>query len=208
MTIYTVGHSTHPLEVLIALLHAWDVQTLCDVRTVPRSRTNPQFNADTLPAALAAAGIGYVHLAALGGLRGRRNDGEPSCNAGWENTSFRNYADYARTPAFAAGLATLLDQAALTTCALMCAEAVWWRCHRRILTDYLLARGVPVRHIMSATQADAARLTPFAEVQPDGTLCYPGPAAAAEAHDDPAGAPALSPGTDGGGAAPATGEPG
>jgi uncharacterized protein (DUF488 family) len=202
LTIYTVGHSTHPLPELVEWLHAWQVRTLVDVRTVPRSRTNPQFNADVLPEALAAAGLRYVHSAALGGLRGRRKAAGPSPNAAWENPSFRNYADYGLTPAFAAGLDALLALAAEATCAIMCAEAVWWRCHRRIISDYLLARGVVVYHIMSLTRADPATLTPFAEVQPNGTVRYP--------HLDgaPAGAPAVSPGPDRRGAAPPPGEPG
>ena len=161
MTIYTVGHSTRSLDELIVVLRQWAVQTVVDVRTVPRSRTNPQFNADSLPAALAGAGLGYRHLAALGGLRGRRQDGGPSCNTAWENAGFRNYADYAQTPAFASGLEELLAFAAASTCAIMCAEAVWWRCHRRIITDYLLARAVPVLHIMSATQAELGPPDPF-----------------------------------------------
>jgi uncharacterized protein (DUF488 family) len=208
MIIYTVGHSTHPLDEFLALLHGWHVQTLVDVRTVPRSRTNPQFNTGTLPGALAEAGLRYEHLAALGGLRGRRKGAAPSPNIAWENTSFRNYADYAQTPAFAAGLDALLALGAEATCAIMCAEAVWWRCHRRIISDYLLVRGVTVYHIMSLTKADPATLTPFAEVQPDGTLCYPGPDAVPGLDGHPAGSPALPPGSDGLGPAPPPGEPG
>lgn len=202
MTIYTVGHSTRSLEALIELLRAWDVRTLVDVRTVRRSRTNPQFNGDTLPEALAAGGLRYVALEALGGLRGRRKAAGPSPNTGWENASFRNYADYAQTPAFAAGLDALLSLAAKTPCAIMCAEAVWWRCHRRIISDYLLVRGVTVLHIMSLTRADPATLTPFAEVQPDGTLRYP------RLDGDPAGPPAVPPGSDRLGPAPPPGQPG
>jgi uncharacterized protein (DUF488 family) len=208
MTIYTIGHSTRTLDELITVLRAWTVQILVDVRTVPRSRTNPQFNADTLPAAMAGAGLGYTHLAALGGLRGRRKQAGPSCNTAWENTSFRNYADYAQTPAFAAGLADLLALADQAPCAIMCAEAVWWRCHRRIIADYLLARNLTVLHIMSATKIEPAHLTQFAEVQPDGTICYPGPAAPPGAYAAAASATPLPPGSDGAGAAPPAHESG
>jgi uncharacterized protein (DUF488 family) len=208
MIIYTVGHSTHPLEAFIALLHAWQVQTLVDVRTVPRSRTNPQFNADTLPAALAGAGLRYVHLGALGGLRARGKAAGPPLNTAWENTSFRNYADYAETPAFAGGLNALLALAAEATCAIMCAEAVWWRCHRRIISDYLLVRGVTVYHIMTLTKADPATLTPFAEVQSDGTLRYPAPSAIPGLDGHPAGSAPLPPEPDGLGPAPPPGKPG
>lgn len=167
--ILTVGHSTHPLDEFIELLRAHGVTRVIDVRTVPRSRKNPQFNRDTLPAALAAAGIGYEHVPALGGLRRARPD---SPNQGWRNASFRGYADYMQTPAFADAVAGLIDRAAEDRLALMCAEAVPWRCHRSLIADALLVRGVPVRHIMSRTQANPHRLTPFACV--DGlTITYP-----------------------------------
>ena len=172
MIVYTVGHSTRTLEELVCVLRAWGVQTLVDVRTVPRSRTNPQFNADVLPGALHAEGIEYVRAPGLGGRRGKKK-GSPSRNTAWENESFRNYADYAETPAFAQALDELLERAARSTCAIMCAEAVWWRCHRRIIADYLLARGVPVRHILSEARAEDATPTPFLELEPDGTLSYP-----------------------------------
>jgi uncharacterized protein (DUF488 family) len=135
------------------------------VRTVPRSRTNPQFNADVLPAALRAEGIEYVRAPGLGGLRGKKK-GSPSRNTAWDNESFRNYADYAQTPAFARALDELLERAARSTCAIMCAEAVWWRCHRRIIADYLLARGVSVRHILGEDRAEDAKPTPFVERGP------------------------------------------
>jgi uncharacterized protein (DUF488 family) len=174
MVVYTIGHSTRTLEDLVRLLRAWGVQTLVDVRTVPRSRTNPQFNADVLPAALAAEGIEYVHMAGLGGLRGKKKSA-PSRNTAWENASFRNYADYAQTPPFARALDELLERAARSTCAIMCAEALWWRCHRRIIADYLLARGASVRHILAEARAEDAKPTPFLELEPDGTLSYPEP---------------------------------
>jgi uncharacterized protein (DUF488 family) len=180
MTVWTIGHSTRTIEEFAALLCENGVDFVVDIRTVPRSRTNPQYNGDALPDALARYGIGYRHLAALGGLRGRRKDG-PSCNMGWRNDSFRNYADYAMTPAFAAGLAELRGLEAERRPAMMCAEAVWWRCHRRIVSDYLLAAGDTVVHILGPGKAEAARLTPGAETQPDGTLIYSAAAAAAEA---------------------------
>ncbi len=180
--IYTIGHSTLAQNEFIAVLQSYGIGLLADIRTVPRSRTNPQYNLDALPAALAEAGIGYTHLARLGGLRGRRKDlpaGE-SPNGAWQNTSFRNYADYALTPAFAGGLAELIALATGPT-AIMCAEAVWWRCHRRIVADYLLVRGVPVRDLIPPAPPEAHKLTPFACVQPDGTILYPPPE---EAPDD------------------------
>ncbi len=143
------------------------------MRSVPRSRFNPQFNSDALPATLAAAGIGYRHLAALGGLRHRPKAAPPSPNGLWQNEAFQAYADYALTAPFRAGLGELLALAADRTPAIMCAEAVWWRCHRRIVSDYLLIRGADVRHIMAAGKTEAASLTPGAEPQPDGSILYP-----------------------------------
>ena len=171
-TIYTIGHSTRSLAELVALLQQAGVDLLVDVRSVPRSRTNPQFNADTLPAALAVAGIGYRHLAALGGLRGRRKDCGPSRNTLWRSDAFRNYADYAATDEFRTGLAALKALASEGACAIMCAEAVWWRCHRRIIADYLLAQGIPVAHIMAPGRIEPATPTPGARPLPDGTLLY------------------------------------
>lgn len=173
-TIYTIGHSTRAVAELVALLREAQVDLLVDVRTVPRSRTNPQFNADTLPAALKAHGIAYRHLASLGGLRGRRRDQGPSPNTFWDNASFRNYADYAMTQAFRNGLAELRALARQHTCVIMCAEAVWWRCHRRIIADYLLAAGDRVCHIMGTEKIEPARITKAAAIQPDGTLVYLG----------------------------------
>jgi uncharacterized protein (DUF488 family) len=170
---YTIGHSTRSIAKLAALLGEAGADLLVDVRTVPRSRTNPQFNADALPEALARYGIGYRHLRRLGGLRGRRKDQQPSPNTFWENASFRNYADYAATPEFRAGLTELCTLARTSTCAVMCAEAMWWRCHRRIIADYLLAGSRPVFHIMAPGKIEPAHMTPAAVVQPDGTLVYP-----------------------------------
>jgi uncharacterized protein (DUF488 family) len=171
--VLTVGHSTRPLAGFIALLAAHAVSRLIDVRTVPRSRHNPQFNGDTLPAALEVAGIGYAHVAGLGGFR-RTHPG--SLNIGWRNVSFRGYADYMQTPEFAETLAGLIEQAARERIALMCAEAVPWRCHRSLIADALVVHGIRAEEIISATRLQAHTLTPFARV--DGTvITYPPPMA-------------------------------
>ena len=172
MTVFTIGHSTRTAEQLIALLQRNGVNMLVDVRTIPRSRTNPQFNQDALPLALEPAGIGYRHMKALGGLRGKPKEG--SRNTAWRNGSFRNYADYAATPAFRDGLRELQTIAQRRTPSIMCAEAVWWRCHRRIIADYLLAGGIDVRHILSEAPPELARLTPGAQLEADGSLVYAG----------------------------------
>ena len=171
-TVFTIGHSTRPIPEFVALLKQVAVDLLVDVRSVPRSRTNPQFNADALSVSLAAAGITYCHLHALGGLRHRRKDAPPSPNTLWRNLAFRNYADYAVTDAFRVGLNQLRALAGKRRCAIMCAEAVWWRCHRRIITDYLLAEGIQVAHIMGHGKIDLAKLTPGVRSRPDGTLVY------------------------------------
>jgi uncharacterized protein (DUF488 family) len=170
---FTIGHSTRSLPEFVGLLRESAVTMLVDVRTVPRSRTNPQFNRDSLPGDLAAFGIGYRHIAALGGLRGRRRGEAPSPNGFWENASFRNYADHAATSAFRAGLEELRSLGHAQRCAIMCAEAVWWRCHRRIIADYLIAAGESVCHIMGPGKIEQARLTSAARPAPDGTLVYP-----------------------------------
>src|SRR5665213_1722775 len=172
-TIFTIGHSTRPIGEFVALLQQVSVDMLVDVRSIPRSRTNPQFNADALPDTLLEVGISYRHLAALGGLRHRKKGATPSRNTFWQVASFRNYADYAATDAFRIGLDELRALARDNCCAIMCAEAVWWRCHRRIIADYLLTQGVPVMHIMGLDKIDPAKLTPGARAQPDGTLVYP-----------------------------------
>jgi uncharacterized protein (DUF488 family) len=172
-TIFTIGHSTRTIGEFLALLRQEAVDLLVDVRSIPRSRANPQFNADALPAALAEAGIAYRHLPALGGLRHRARGGVPSPNTLWRVAAFRNYADYAATAAFRMGLDELRGLARDHCCAIMCADAVWWRCHRRIIADYLLAEGIPVAHIMGVHKIDPARLTPGVRSLPGGTLVYP-----------------------------------
>ena len=169
---FTIGHSTHALDEFIAMLRAAGARFVADVRTMPRSRTNPQFNTDVLPGALGHAGIGYEHIAALGGLRGRNPAIAPEVNGGWDNASFHNYADYAMTEPFRAGLARLIETGARERCAIMCAEAVWWRCHRRIITDYLLAEGEADFHIVAGDVPEPAKITPNA-VARDGVLVYP-----------------------------------
>lgn len=169
---FTIGHSTRSIPDFVDLLQSSGVQLVVDVRTVPRSRTNPQFNKDSLPASLAEYQIGYEHLAKLGGLRGRQRQQAQSPNGFWQNESFRNYADYAGTEGFREGLRELRELGRERCCAVMCAEAVWWRCHRRIIADYLLAAGERVCHILGPGHVDAAELTAAARPQPDGTLIY------------------------------------
>jgi uncharacterized protein (DUF488 family) len=169
----TVGHSNRSLDGFIALLRAADVALLVDIRTIPRSRANPQFNGDTLGEALAPVQIGYERIAALGGLRGRTKGLPEGLNAGWINKSFRNYADYALTEPFREGLDQLVHDGRERRAAVMCSEAVWWRCHRRIVADYLIARGESVLHIMGEGRLEPASLTPAAVVQPDRTIRYP-----------------------------------
>ena len=168
--IFTIGHSTRSTGELVELLKEAGVERLVDVRSVPRSRANPQFNADALPDPLAVAG-----MAALGGLRHHPKGAPVSPNTLWRSDAFRNYANYAMTPAFGAGLDRLCGLAHDERCAIMCAEAVWWRCHRRIIADYLLARGVAVFHIMGSAKLEPATLTPGARTRPDGTILYADP---------------------------------
>jgi uncharacterized protein (DUF488 family) len=165
----TIGHSNRPLDELIAMLQAHGADLLVDVRTVPKSRHNPQFNTDNLPGPLLRAGIEYLHMPGLGGLRRARIG---SINSGWRNDSFRGYADYMQTPEFEAALGGLIHVAEGRHAAVMCAEAVPWRCHRSLIADALTARGIPVEHIMSAAKREPHRMTSFARV--DGTrLTYP-----------------------------------
>jgi uncharacterized protein (DUF488 family) len=167
--ILTVGHSTRTIEEFIHLLQAHGVSKVVDVRTIPRSRHNPQFNAGSLPRSLKKAGIGYIHLPGLGGLR-RAN--RPSINMGWRNASFRGFADYMQTPAFQQSLQELIEMGTDNQLVLMCAEAVPWRCHRSLIADALEARGIPAEHILSPTSRKVHVLTPFAKVE--GTrITYP-----------------------------------
>ena len=170
---FSIGHSTRSLIELVEVLRSAEVSLLADIRTVPRSRTNPQFNRDTLPASLAASEISYEHMAALGGLRPKSRTVATEVNAFWTNESFHNYADYALSEEFHAALDRLLEEGARQRCAIMCSEAVWWRCHRRIVADYLLARHEEVFHIMGHRRLEAARLTPGAVIRPDATVVYP-----------------------------------
>ena len=172
MTVYTIGHSTRTLPELAALLVEHGIAVLADVRSIPRSRTNPQFNLDVLPASLEEFGIAYQHFPELGGRRHHPRGAPPSPNTFWQNDSFRNYADYAATEPFRLGLTRLRDLATGRRCAIMCSEAVWWRCHRRIISDYLLAEGVPVMHIMGPGRMEPATLTPNAHSLSNGTLVY------------------------------------
>jgi uncharacterized protein (DUF488 family) len=172
-TVFTIGHSTRSFDELVEVLQAHRIRVLADIRTMRRSRTNPQFNEETFGPALAAAGIRYVAMPALGGLRGKTKREGTSPNDGWEVAAFRNYADYAETSAFDDGLRALMSIASAERTAIMCAEAVWWRCHRRIVADHLLARGVRVVHLFTKTHEEEATLTPFAVVGPRGRVRYP-----------------------------------
>ena len=172
LPVYTIGHSNHPLDEFVSLLRVGAVTRVVDVRTIPRSRANPQYNLHSLPAELAAYQVGHRYIAALGGLRGKSAGVAAETNAMWRNRSFHNYADYALTPAFREGLQELLDVAARERCAIMCAEAVWWRCHRRIIADYLIAAGRTVLHLMAPAKAEPARLTPGAVLH-NGEVTYP-----------------------------------
>lgn|ERR1043166_672208 len=167
--ILTVGHSTRPLAEFVELLRAHGVRRLVDVRTIPRSRHNPQFNQNSLPGTLQKEGMSYVHLPALGGLRHAASD---SANLGWRNASFRGFADYMQTEAFAGGINELVRLAGESPTAIMCAEAVPWRCHRSLIADALLVRGFPVEHILSPSRRQPHVLTPFAKVRGE-TITYP-----------------------------------
>ena len=170
---FTIGHSTRAIPEFVRLLQAAGVQMLADIRTVPRSRTNPQYNKDVLPAELASFQIGYEHIAELGGLRGKTHDVAERTNGFWNNRSFHNYADYAMGPRFRAGLERLRSLGRERPTAMMCSEAVWWRCHRRIVADYLLCRGETVFHLMGDDRIEPAMLTTAAQRLPSGELVYP-----------------------------------
>ena len=167
--VLTIGHSTRTLEEFIGLLQAHAAARVVDVRTIPRSRHNPQFNRDSLPDSLKKAGLGYVHMPGLGGLRHAKAD---SINRGWRNASFRGYADYMQTPEFRRSVKELIRLAKHEQIAVMCAEAVPWRCHRSLIADALLVRGIRVENIMSLTHRPVHTLTPFAKVR-GTTITYP-----------------------------------
>lgn len=167
--IFTVGHSTLPIERFVGLLQTYGIERLADIRTVPRSRHNPQFNAEPLADALRAENIECVPLASLGGLRHPRKD---SLNTGWRNESFRGYADYMQTDAFQSGFDALIQMSRQKRVAIMCAEAVPWRCHRSLVADALIVRGIPVIDILSDTSQQVHKLTPFARVV-GTTITYP-----------------------------------
>jgi len=170
--VYTVGHSTRSADELIAILNEAGATRIVDVRPFPMSRRHPQFNKDALTASLRAAGIDYRHMPELGGRRARSK--RPSRNGLWKVEAFRNYADYAETPEFRAALDALETLARERPTAFMCAEAVWWQCHRRLIADYMLARGWTVVHLLALGQRQSATLTPGAVPHEDGTIEYPG----------------------------------
>ena len=171
-TVFTIGHSNRPLPEFLGLLAAHGIDLVADVRKMPRSRANPQFNGNTLAGELEAAGIGYEQIPELAGLRSRAKSRATAANAGWRNASFHAYADYMQTAEFAEGMRQLLALAADRRVAVMCAEAVWWRCHRQLIADALVVRGVTVRHILGAGRADEHKLRDMARVS--GTsVTYP-----------------------------------
>ncbi len=187
---YTIGHSTRSIPEFVGLLRIADITLVVDIRTVRRSRANPQFNSDALPESLSAAGIGYEHIDELGGLRGKAKDIPPSLNAFWINQSFHSYADYALSAAFFAGLDRLVTLGRQNRSAILCAETLWWRCHRRIVADYLISRGETVFHLMGNDKIEPAKLTDGVTVRDDGALVYP-PSHRARVSDRRAWIPAV-----------------
>ena len=181
-SILTIGHSTRPIDEFIKLLRQHGIEQLVDIRTIPRSRRNPQFSSEALAKSVEDNGIGYVHLKELGGLRHPRPD---SINTGWRNASFRGYADYMQTAEFEEALRRLLQLCEDKRCAAMCAEAVPWRCHRSLLADALVARGIPVEHILSGSQREVHSLTPFARIE-NGRVTYSAAKAGAALSNAPA----------------------
>ena len=167
--VFTIGHSTHPIAEFVQILKANGVKRVIDIRTIPRSRHNPQFNGEALAESLRASGIAYSHIKKLGGLR---HPSKESINLGWRNSGFRGFADYMQTPEFDAALERAIKLAKTKPSALMCAEAVPWRCHRSLVADALSARKIPVMHISSATRASAHKITPFALVR-GSRITYP-----------------------------------
>ena len=176
LRLWSVGHSTRALADFVALLHSHGIEVVADIRTVPKSRRHPQFHIHSLTATLPEHGLAYRHLPQLGGLRSPR---AASPNDGWRNRSFRAYADHALTADFADGLAALRETARTAPTAMMCAEAVWWRCHRRLVADRLVAAGDVVCHIMPDGRGVPHELTSFARRDADGTITYPAEGATA-----------------------------
>ena len=171
---FTIGHSTRPLEAFVALLKVSDVQFVVDVRAIPRSRNNSQYNSDLLSESLSAFQIGYEHIATLGGLRGRQPNVSPATNAFWQNQSFHNFADYAMGEDFHAGFGRLRVLGHSKRCAIMCAETLWWKCHRRIISDYLIAAGEVVFHILGSGQVKQAQVPSAATMRAVGIFDLPG----------------------------------
>jgi uncharacterized protein (DUF488 family) len=170
---FTIGHSTHAIREFVELLMPQSIKLVVDVRTVPRSRTNAQYNSAQFAEALSGFQIDYRHIPALGGRRGRRLDVPSDVNAFWKNQSFHNYADYALSSEFRSGLQQLRELGHATTCVTMCAETVWWRCHRRIIADRLIASGETVFHILGLNSVNQAHLTEGARVGANGVVSYP-----------------------------------
>ena len=170
---FTIGHSTRSLDEFLELLEPNEVKRVIDVRSFPRSRTNPQYNVDVFPKSLASRGIGYEHMRELGGKRPRQKDVPEETNAFWDVQGFHNYADYALGDEFRRAFDRLLETGDRERVAVMCAEAVWWRCHRRIIADYLLAADRDVWHILARDNVEPAKMTPAARPGPHGTVVYP-----------------------------------
>jgi uncharacterized protein (DUF488 family) len=177
---FTIGHSTRSIDAFVDLLTPLEIRLVVDVRTMPRSRTNPQYNSEEFAAALSEFQIRYEHMSALGGLRGRKRDVPDDMNAFWKNRSFHNYADYATSDVFRSALTSLRELGHATTCVIMCSEAVWWRCHRRIIADYLIAAGETVLHILGPNHVEPAHMTEGARPGPNGTVLYPAAAGSDE----------------------------
>jgi uncharacterized protein (DUF488 family) len=175
--VYTIGHSTRSIVEFVELLQQGRVELVVDIRSIPRSRTNPQFNLDALPEALSAWQIGHTRIAELGGRRTKSKTVPPEVNGFWTNQSFHNYTDYALTEGFHVGFSRLTELSRERRCAIMCSEAVWWRCHRRFVADYLLHDGREVFHLMGTARIDAAKMNPAARAQ-RASLVYPALAAA------------------------------
>jgi uncharacterized protein (DUF488 family) len=172
LPLFTIGHSTRTIEGFVDLLRCGSVDMLVDIRSTPRSRTNPQYNLDSLPASLAEYQIGHIRIDELGGRRPKSKTVPPETNAFWNNQSFHNYADYALSDEFRSGLDQLRELASVRRCAVMCSEAVWWRCHRRFVADYMLSEGREVFHLMGDDRVEPATINPAARKAPEG-LVYP-----------------------------------